>query len=186
LKIPEDTFVARALVLAPSEYASALTAEKRIMEISGETLTLDDIRASMDTLYMTNYSATARAARENSQANHEIQLSNVNSGRNGRSGRGGRGGRGSGRFVCFKCRKAGHTASHCRSNQTTAQNNNNNGNVRHCNYCGKDGHLEHTCWLKPGNRVPGRAVRGLQDELRELRASTVARNSGRANTNETV
>jgi hypothetical protein len=40
--------------------------------------------------------------------------------------------------------------------------------------------------LKPGNRVPGRAVRGLQDELRELRASTVARNSGRANTNETV
>jgi hypothetical protein len=53
LKIPEDTFVARALVLAPSEYASALTAEKRIMEISGETLTLDDIRASMDTLYTT-------------------------------------------------------------------------------------------------------------------------------------
>jgi hypothetical protein len=40
--------------------------------------------------------------------------------------------------------------------------------------------------LKPGNRVPGRTVRGLQDELRELRASTVARNSGRANTNETV
>jgi hypothetical protein len=28
LKIPEDTFVARALVLAPSKYASALTAER--------------------------------------------------------------------------------------------------------------------------------------------------------------
>jgi hypothetical protein len=114
LKIPEDTFVARALVFAPSEYASALTAENRSTEISGETLTLDDIRASMDTLYTTSYSATARAARENSQTNHEIPLSNVNSGRNGRSGRGGRGGRGCrgrGRFVCFKCGKAGHGQS---------------------------------------------------------------------------
>jgi hypothetical protein len=125
--------------------------------------------------------------RENSQPSQEIQLSNVNNnGRNGRSGRCGRGGRGRGRFVCFKCGKAGHTASHCISNQTTAQNNSNNGNVRHCNYCGRDGHLENICWLKPGNRVPGRAVRGLQDELRELRASTVTRNSGRANTNESV
>jgi hypothetical protein len=116
-------------------------------ELYDETLTLDHIHASMDTLFTTNYSETAKATVNAGNTNKELQLFYINCGRGGR-GRGGRGGRGRGRFVCFNCGKSGHTASHCRSTKSSENN-----NVRHCNFCGKNGHLEHTCWLKPGNKV---------------------------------
>jgi hypothetical protein len=56
LPVLKDTINARALVVAPIEYASDLTAEKRIKENSHSTLPLDDVRSSMDTQYSTNYS----------------------------------------------------------------------------------------------------------------------------------
>jgi hypothetical protein len=52
----DDTIVARALVIAPLEYASALTTEKRMKDLGHSVLTLEDIRSCMDTLYITNYS----------------------------------------------------------------------------------------------------------------------------------
>jgi hypothetical protein len=87
LTVHEDTFVARALVIARIEYASALTAEKSMKEITNKALTLDDIRSSMDTLFMTNFSDTAKAVTQNSVPNHEIRLSHFNGGRGGRGGR---------------------------------------------------------------------------------------------------
>jgi hypothetical protein len=70
-------------------------------------------------------------------------------------------------LFAFECGESGHTARHCTSTQST-DGNSTNGDVRHSNYCGKNRHFEQTCWLKPGKRVPGGAVRG-RDEIRELR-----------------
>jgi hypothetical protein len=144
LTVHKDTFVARALVIAPIEYASALTAEKRIKEITNKALTLDDVRSSMDTLFTTNFSDTAKAVTPNSDSNQEVRLSNFNSGRGGRDGRGRGRGRGRGKFTCFNCGKSGHAASHCRAAKSNEQR---GADGRHCDYCGKNGHLEHTCWL---------------------------------------
>jgi hypothetical protein len=60
-------------------------------------MTLDDVRSSMDTLFTTNFSDTAKAVTLNSDTIQEIRLSNFNSGRGGRGGRGR--GRGRGTFV---------------------------------------------------------------------------------------
>jgi hypothetical protein len=103
LPVFEETNVARALVVALIEFARFLTAEKRIMETSHSTLTLDEVRSSMDTLHSTNYSEPAKA--ENKQSESEVRLSNISSGRGGQGrGRGkGRGiGSGRGSFTCVK------------------------------------------------------------------------------------
>jgi hypothetical protein len=105
------------------------------------------------------------------------------SGRGGRGGRGRGRGRGRGKFTCFNCGKSGHTPSHCPAAKTNEQR---LADGRHCDYCGKNGHLEHTCWLKPGNKVPDRAVKGLQEELRELRASSVGQRSSGSSRAETI
>jgi hypothetical protein len=186
LPVLEETIVACALVVAPIVYASALTAEKCMREICHAKLTLDDVRSSMDTLYSTNYLASAKAANKQSDSAQEVRLSNISSGRGGRGRGRSRGrGRGRGNFTCCNCGKAGHTAIFFRSGGTSDPKST-DGDARHCNYCGKDGHLEHTCWLKPGNKVSNRAVKGLQDELRELRASSIAQGQSTSNTNETV
>jgi hypothetical protein len=112
LTVHEDTFVARALVIAPIEYASALTGEKRTKEITNKALTLDDVRSSMDTLFTTNFSDTAKAVTQNSDTSQEIRL-HFNTGR----GRG----RGRGPFMCTNCDKQGHTASHCWFAATTSE-----------------------------------------------------------------
>jgi hypothetical protein len=84
LDVPDDAFVARALVLAPTEYASTLTAEKRMKKLYDETLTLEDMRASMDTIFTTNYSETAKVTVNSENTNKEVQRFNFNGGRDGR------------------------------------------------------------------------------------------------------
>jgi hypothetical protein len=43
-----------------------------------------------------------------------------------------------------------------------------------------------TCWLKPGNKVPERAIKGLQDEINELSASSVAQTNKNGNHKEMI
>jgi hypothetical protein len=84
-------------------------------------------------------------------------------------------------FVCFHCGKSGHTAGHSRAAKSSEHN-----SVRHCNVCGKNGHLESTCWSKPVNEVPERAMKWLQDEINELRASSVAQTNKNRNNQKTI
>jgi hypothetical protein len=83
--------------------------------------------------------------------------------------------------MCTNCDKQGHTASHCwfaaTTSEDTQENASENHTVPYCDYCGRNGHLEHSCWGKPGNAVPNRAIKGLQGKIKELRAALMAQSS---------
>lgn len=131
-KISEEDLFAVVMAVAPDEYQSNLISEQRT---KGEDLTLQNLRQVMDTVYRQLYGVRKSKQDENEP---EVSLSNF-------AGR------------CFTCKQRGHKASQCPKGQQTQQGQqqnqaNSNAKQQICGHCGKKGHNESNCWLKPENR----------------------------------
>jgi hypothetical protein len=146
-QIPDgDDLIAAVLTAAPKEYVSILTAEQRS---KGTALPLTDLELAM-TQHWRQTTGTLRAAEEG----NEVTLLGFNG-------------------IYYNCQAQGHRANECpeKQNRNNGGRNNNNNNRKfsrggrgngdgnkknyrlkgNCNNCGKQGHAEATCWMKPAN-----------------------------------
>lgn len=165
--VPDKVLVARALVVAPELYNAALIGEKRS---KGTNLDLDSVRDCMTDLYTVTYGAAATRAhgKSDSEDNKEVSLMQTQGG--GFKGQ------------CFLCKKRGHKASQCpnkkaKGNPPKQEETKESKKSVTCTFCGKQGHEEDKCWLKPGNKVPAHAVKLLQKQVQ-------AANVGKSNDKE--
>jgi hypothetical protein len=176
-EVPKKTLVAHALVVARKQYGAALVAEKRQ---KGDKLTLEDLRSCMADMYAITYGPAVKHKADKDSGDREVTLSNVGSDASGKRFSG----------TCFHCKKRGHKASECRSNpnasrtssNTNATSNRASGTSNECGYCGKTGHDESKCWLKPGNKVPEFAMHRLQpmgnNKGKGVQGASVAKDDG--------
>jgi hypothetical protein len=125
-KVSKDDLFAILMAEASMEYRAALVAEQRHR---GNNLTLDDLREVMDTLCRQLYGNNGSHGEKDSK---EVSISNFMG-------------------TCFTWKKNGHKAS---QNPKKKAKNPNIGAVKAtvCGHCGKKGHNESSCWLKPENK----------------------------------
>mgnify|MGYP003429044201 FL=1 len=154
--VPEEDLVARALVVAPSLYSGVLISEQCH---KGTAFTLKDIRKVMKKTYQITYGDAAKKNEKKEDDGKEVSLYQV---------------QGSGGFKgsCFLCKKIGHKASECsKSKGKSHYGDSNEKQSVTCGHCGKKGHPEDKCWLKPGNDVPeSKAMQALKMLQKQVQA----------------
>ena len=170
------------MVKSPKMYTDTLLTEKRVVEMSKETLTLDHLENALNQYWMIEHGddTDSESDNEDGAEKDEVLAVVVEAGKEAYKKN----------IECFKCGKLGHYARDCQSgdknsntrniygqNRETGRGNGRNsgggcGNGKFtgkCHKCSKTGHKKKNCWSKTQSEIGSAAVdRGAEGTIEYL------------------